>query len=193
MSDTFLNPVTTQTWANGRHIVRCVKVIQETWDVRTFCFMADQPIMFFFKPGQFVTLELEIEGKPVMRSYTISSSPSVPYSFSITVKRVPGGLVSNFLHDTMHEGAELPVHGPVGLFNAIDFPAARCCTCRWRGHYPGDVDGALVLRHQRQCRHGVRAQRSFAEGHHLPPRAGADGFAHTQLQPAHHLRKAWAG
>ena len=91
MSDTFLNPVTTQTWANGRHIVRCVKVIQETWDVRTFCFMADQPIMFFFKPGQFVTLELEIEGKPVMRSYTISSSPSVPYSFSITVKRVPGG------------------------------------------------------------------------------------------------------
>lgn len=55
MSDTFLNPVTTQTWANGRHIVRCVKVIQETWDVRTFCFMADQPIMFFFKPGQFVT------------------------------------------------------------------------------------------------------------------------------------------
>ena len=48
MSDTFLNPVTTQTWANGRHIVRCVKVIQETWDVRTFCFMADQPVLFFF-------------------------------------------------------------------------------------------------------------------------------------------------
>lgn len=51
MSNSFLNPVTTQTWANGRHIVRCVKVIQETWDVRTFCFMADQPILFFFKPG----------------------------------------------------------------------------------------------------------------------------------------------
>ena len=46
MSNSFLNPVTTQTWANGRHIVRCVKVIQETWDVRTFCFMADQPILF---------------------------------------------------------------------------------------------------------------------------------------------------
>ncbi len=61
--------------------------------MRTFCFMADQPMMFFFKPGQFVTLELEIEGKPVMHSYTISSSPSVPYSFSITIKRVPGGLV----------------------------------------------------------------------------------------------------
>ena len=121
----FLNPVTTQTWSNGRHMVRCVKVIQETWDVRTFCFMADQPVLYFFKPGQFVTLELEIDGQPVMRSYTISSSPSVPYSFSITIKRVPGGKVSNWLHDNLNEGDELPVHGPVGLFNAIDFPAEK--------------------------------------------------------------------
>ncbi len=121
----FLNPVTTQTWANGRHLVRCVKVIQETWDVRTFCFMAEQPILFFFKPGQFVTLELEIDGQPIMRSYTISSSPSVPYSFSITIKRVPGGKVSNWLHDNLKEGDELPVHGPVGLFNAMDFPAEK--------------------------------------------------------------------
>ena len=62
----FLNPVTTQTWSNGRHMVRCVKVIQETWDVRTFCFMADQPVLYFFKPGQFVTLELEIDGQPFL-------------------------------------------------------------------------------------------------------------------------------
>src|SRR6056300_1188507 len=118
-------PVTTQTWANGRHVVRCVKAIQETWDVRTYCFMAEQPVMFFFKPGQFVTLELEIEGEQIFRSYTISSSPSVPYSFSITVKRVPGGLVSNWLHDNLEEGAMLAVHGPVGQFNSIDFPAEK--------------------------------------------------------------------
>lgn len=125
MSNPFLNPVTTQTWSNGRHLVRCVKAIQETWDVRTFCFMADQPMVFFFKPGQFVTLELEIDGQPIMRSYTISSSPSVPYSFSLTIKRVPGGKVSNWLHDNLKEGDVLPVHGPVGLFNAIDFPADK--------------------------------------------------------------------
>jgi len=125
MSNDFLNPVTTQTWSNGRHLVRCVKVIQETWDVRTFCFMAAQPVLFFFKPGQFVTLELEIDDQPVMRSYTISSSPSVPYSFSISIKRMPGGKVSNWLHDNLQEGQELAVHGPVGLFNAIDFPADK--------------------------------------------------------------------
>ncbi|TVQ69100.1 MAG: hybrid-cluster NAD(P)-dependent oxidoreductase [Oceanospirillales bacterium] len=125
MSELFMNPITTQTWSNGRHLVRCVKVIQETWDVRTFCFMAEQPVLFFFKPGQFVTLELEIDGQPVMRSYTISSSPSVPYSFSITVKRVPGGQVSNWLHDNLQQGDELAVHGPVGNFNCIDYPSEK--------------------------------------------------------------------
>lgn len=123
-TDAFI-PVSTQTWANGRHVVRCAKVIQETWDVRTYCFMAEQPIMFFFKPGQFVTLELEIDGEQIFRSYTISSSPSVPYSFSITVKRVPGGHVSNWLHDNLTEGTVLAVHGPVGQFNSIDYPSDK--------------------------------------------------------------------
>ena len=122
MTTQFLNPVNTQTWSNGRHVVRCTQAIQETWDVRTFCFVAEQPILFYFKPGQFVTLELEIDGEQIMRSYSISSSPSVPYSFSITVKRIPGGKVSNWLHDNLVEGFELAVHGPIGDFNAIDYP-----------------------------------------------------------------------
>ncbi|WP_309247226.1 hybrid-cluster NAD(P)-dependent oxidoreductase [Shewanella sp. VB17] len=120
-----LNPVNTQTWSNGRHLVHCVKVIRETHDVKTFCFMSQSPIMFFFKPGQFVTLELNINDEQVMRSYTISSSPSVPYSFSITVKRVNNGLVSNWLHDNLKEDDELAVHGPVGGFNAIDHAAEK--------------------------------------------------------------------
>ncbi|MCS4503792.1 hybrid-cluster NAD(P)-dependent oxidoreductase [Arhodomonas aquaeolei] len=121
----YLNPVNTQTWVNGRHVVRCVKVIDETHDTRTFCFAAEQPILFFFKPGQFVTLELDIDGKTVHRPYTIASSPSIPYSFSITVKRVPGGTVSNWLHDRLQEGDEMTVHGPAGGFNCIDHPAER--------------------------------------------------------------------
>jgi len=115
-----VNTVNTQAWTNGRHDVECVKVIDETLDVRTFCFASTSPVMHFFKPGQFVTLELEIEGVQVLRSYTISSSPSVPYSFSVTVKRVPGGQVSNWLHDNLKQGDQIAVHGPVGVFNCID-------------------------------------------------------------------------
>ena len=123
-SDAF-QPVQTQTWMNGRHVMRCVRVIDETWDVKTFVFAAEQPLMFFFKPGQFVTLELEIEGEQVMRSYTISSSPSVPCSFSLTIKKLPGGQVSSWMHDHMNQGDELIVHGPVGRFNVIDYPADK--------------------------------------------------------------------
>ena len=33
--------------------------------------------------------------------------------------------MSNWLHDTLQEGQELAVHGPVGLFNAIDAPSPK--------------------------------------------------------------------
>ena len=142
----FLNPVATQTWSNGRHLVRCSKVIHETHDVCTFTFSMGQPVLFFFKPGQFVTLELEIDGERVMRSYTISSSPSIPYSFSITVKRVPGGVVSNWLHDNLKSGDQIAVHGPAGQFNCLDFPTDKALAAiRWCGHYAGYVDGPLVV------------------------------------------------
>lgn len=121
----YLNPVHTQNWVNGRHQVRCCKLIRETHDVLTFCFSMQEPVLFFFKPGQFVTLELEIDGVQQMRSYTISSAPSIPYSFSITVKRVPGGVVSNWLHDHLVEGMQIAVHGPAGQFNCIDHPARK--------------------------------------------------------------------
>lgn len=125
MADSFQQIVNTQTWTNGRHDVECVKVIDETIDVRTYCFTSTKPVMHFYKPGQFVTLELEIDGLQVLRSYTISSSPSVPYSFSITVKRAPGGKVSNWLHDNLRQGDQIAVHGPVGIFNCIDITADK--------------------------------------------------------------------
>jgi ferredoxin-NADP reductase len=199
MSSSFLNPVNTQTWANGRHVVRCVKVIQETWDVRTFCFMADQPVMFFFKPGQFVTLELEIDGQAVMRSYTISSAPSVPYSFSITIKRVPGGRVSNWLHDTLHEGQELAVHGPVGLFNAIDYPAEKVLylsggvgitpvmsMARWFYDTNANVD--MIFVHSARSPKDIIYQRELE---HMAARI--PNFALHVICEKHGLGEPWAG
>ena len=40
--------VNTSTWTNGRHVVRCARVIDETHDVKTFCFLTEQPVLFFF-------------------------------------------------------------------------------------------------------------------------------------------------
>lgn len=112
-------------WKRGRTQVVCVAVIPETHDVKTFVFQAVHPRLFVYKPGQFATLELPIEGKTVRRSYTISSSPSRPHSLSITVKRVPGGLVSNWLHDTMQVGFQFALSGPHGEFTCFDAPAEK--------------------------------------------------------------------
>ncbi|KIY42260.1 ferredoxin [Pseudomonas sp. 10-1B] len=122
---TFAQSLAPRAWSPGRHAVRCVGTVQETQDVRTFCFVAEQPCLFLFKPGQFVTLELVIDGETLMRSYTISSSPTLPTTFSVTIKRVPGGKVSNWLHDQFGAGQGLIVHGPAGRFHLTQRPADK--------------------------------------------------------------------
>jgi ferredoxin-NADP reductase len=113
------------TWKRGRTAVSCVAVVAETHDVKTFVFQAVRPVLFAYKPGQFVTLELPIGGKTIRRSYTISSSPSRPHAISITVKRVPDGLVSNWLHENMREGFRFNLSGPNGDFTCFDAPAPK--------------------------------------------------------------------
>jgi ferredoxin-NADP reductase/ferredoxin len=113
------------TWQGGRVRVRCVNITDETTDVKTFSFAAVPERLFQYKPGQFITLELPIDGKAVRRCYTLSSSPSRPYLLSITVKRVTGGLVSNWLHDNMVDDCEIDVLGPSGEFTCLDHPSER--------------------------------------------------------------------
>lgn len=119
-------------WSGDEISARCVQIISETHDVKTFRFVAEPELLFDFKPGQFVTLKLPIEGNPAIRSYSISSSPSRPHTLDITVKRVgavndgsPPGVASNWLHDQLKVGMRLPMQGPFGSFNCIDHPADK--------------------------------------------------------------------
>lgn len=91
-------------------------IIQETHDVYTFRFQGNPLCRFIYWPGQFCTLVLNINGKKVLRSYTISSTPSRPFVLEITVKRVPGGLVSNWLPDNLKIGDRVDIAGPKGKF-----------------------------------------------------------------------------
>ncbi len=103
----------------------CCQVRQETHDVKSFFFRSPSGRAFAFEPGQFITLELEIDGECVNRCYTISSSPARPHTLSITVKRVPGGKVSNWLHDNLQPGASIRVLGPAGEFTCARHPARK--------------------------------------------------------------------
>jgi glycine betaine monooxygenase B len=110
-------PETVPDWdSQADDVLVCLQIRQETPDVSTFIFAARQPCLFRFLPGQFLTLELPIGGVPVNRCYTISASAARPYRLSITVKRQPGGIVSNWLHDNLRPGDEIRAFGPLGDF-----------------------------------------------------------------------------
>lgn len=72
-----------------------------------------------FKPGQFVSLGVEIDGKMEYRAYSISSVPNQSF-VQLTVKRVNQGKVSNFLIDQFKVGDEITVLAPTGPFNSVD-------------------------------------------------------------------------
>lgn len=110
---------------SGSTTLICRQVQDVTHDVKTFLFAPAEPALFSHEPGQFVTLQLQIDGRPVSRCYTISSPPTRPRLLGITVKRQPGGLVSNWLHDTMVPGQRISADGPFGAFTNARHPAAK--------------------------------------------------------------------
>mmetsp|Transcript_25640 Transcript_25640/g.102217 ORF Transcript_25640/g.102217 Transcript_25640/m.102217 type:complete len:403 (-) Transcript_25640:788-1996(-) len=85
-------------------------------------------------PGQFVTLTIPALGD-ALRSYTISSSPTQSAArggFEITVKRKPGGVASNWLHDQVDADASASIRvrvlgvdgGAISAFASWRFPAS---------------------------------------------------------------------
>jgi ferredoxin-NADP reductase len=110
-------------WRRGGVQVRCIGVIDETHDVKTFRFAAVEPVLFCYKAGQAATLEVSINGTLVRRAYTISSSPSRPVVIDFTIKRIPGGQVSSWLHANLRCGSTLTLHGPHGRFTYYDHPS----------------------------------------------------------------------
>ena len=103
----------------------CRQIRPETHDVKTFVLEARRPQLFHYRPGQFLTFDFEIDGERINRCYTISSTPTRPHLISITTKRVPGGPVSNWLHDRLKPGMELRATGPMGEFTSLAHPAEK--------------------------------------------------------------------
>ena len=103
----------------------CTQVVPVTHDVKTFVLEPLTPRVFRYDPGQFLTLTFTIGGQDVDRCYTISSPPTRPDLLTITVKRVPGGSVSNWLHDGLRVGDSLRANGPLGQFSMVQHPAAK--------------------------------------------------------------------
>jgi ferredoxin-NADP reductase len=98
--------------------LRLSKKIQETADTFSLVFQIPPELKETFKydAGQFVTLFLNLNGDDIRRSYSLASSPDCDPDFKISVKRVKGGKVSNYLIDSVKEGDVFNVTPPAGLF-----------------------------------------------------------------------------
>lgn len=93
---------------HGFHPVRIKRIVQETADTRTY--VLDAP--FPYRAGQFLT----VRACGTLRSYSMSSSPDTDSELMTTVKRVPGGLVSNWMHDHLAPGDLIETTSPAGVF-----------------------------------------------------------------------------
>src|SRR5262249_14052047 len=95
-----------------------VDVVEETADTRSFVLEIppDLEEKFTYAAGQFCTFRAAIDEEPVVRCYSMSSSPDVPEPFMTTVKRVAGGRMSNWMNDSLAPGDAIEVLRPSGLF-----------------------------------------------------------------------------
>ncbi|HMC69443.1 MAG TPA: ferredoxin--NADP reductase, partial [Mycobacteriales bacterium] len=100
------------------HPLRVSRVVEETPDARSFVLEVPQSLAgaFAYRAGQFVTHRVWIDGAPHLRCYSMSSSPDVDSEFQVTVKRVEGGLVSNWIVDNLRPDDTIETTCPAGVF-----------------------------------------------------------------------------
>jgi ferredoxin-NADP reductase len=94
---------------------RVVSIHDETPRARTFRLALPEPRPHL--AGQHYVLRLTApDGYTASRSYSVASAPDDTGEIDLTVEKLEGGEVSEFLHDVVRPGDELEVRGPIGLF-----------------------------------------------------------------------------
>ncbi len=85
----------------------------------------------YFGAGKYLTVFETINGMPVTRAYSISSSPkdSLEGKYVLTIKLVEGGLVSRYIFDTWTVGREVEVSAPSGNFEYQPLRDAKKVIC----------------------------------------------------------------
>ncbi|MCH8619101.1 1,2-phenylacetyl-CoA epoxidase subunit PaaE [Undibacterium sp. TS12] len=84
--------------------------------VLSFSVPADLRPQFLYKEGQHLTLRAQIDGQDVRRSYSICAAVQ-DAQLRVAVKRVQGGVFSNWVHEGLSAGMSIDVMPPMGHFN----------------------------------------------------------------------------
>lgn len=100
------------------HPLVVARVVPETADATSFVLDVPDELQpaFAYEAGQFCNVRVHVGGTPYIRCYSMSSAPALGEPLQVTVKRVPDGVVSNWMIDHLAAGAELDVAPPTGFF-----------------------------------------------------------------------------
>lgn len=99
------------------HSLTVRQVKKETPDTVTLILEVPDGLkeQFQYTQGQHLTLRFQIQGKEERRSYSMCSSP-LENDIAVTVKKVKGGKVSNYIHTYLKAGSAVEVMPPEGRF-----------------------------------------------------------------------------
>lgn len=104
-------------WSGARKFT-VSRVVQECEGVKSFYLQPhDQKPIPAFKPGQFLTFQLDVpgHGKKVVRCYSLSDRPQ-DGCYRVTIKHVTDGVGSGHFHHAVREGSIVDVKAPAGGF-----------------------------------------------------------------------------
>jgi 3-ketosteroid 9alpha-monooxygenase subunit B len=174
---------------HGYHPLRIARVVPETHDASSFVLDVPPELeeTFRYQPGQFCTFRVHVEGEEQLRSYSMSSAPATDGELTVTVKRVAGGLVSNWFLDNLSEGDTIELTKPAGVFCPQDSEGPVVGFCGGSGitpvisiakHVLATTDRPVRLLYANRDRNSVIFDTAL----------GALGAAHPgRLQVRHHF------
>lgn len=104
---------------NGTRAFTVARKIVESAEITSFVFRpVDGGPVMAYAPGQYIGVYVSVDGQEQKRQYSLSAA-SNGETYQISVKREPGGRVSNFLHDHLAAGDRIDLFAPSGAFTLL--------------------------------------------------------------------------
>lgn len=118
-----------------KQFVKVAEVIERAPDCKSFVLVPDTEkgttALAYFSAGKYLTVFEQIDGMKITRAYSLSSRPSdsLDGKYMLTIKRVDGGLMSNYILDNWTVGTEVTVSAPEGHFDYQPLRDAKKVIC----------------------------------------------------------------
>lgn len=96
------------------------EIIEHSNDMKTYVFGPDATkgtnALAYFSAGQYISINVDVNGMPLTRPYSLSSSPkeALDGKYMLTIKRVDGGLATNYILDNWTVGQSVVSSEPLG-------------------------------------------------------------------------------